>query len=135
MSLRTKLLEIGEDDLAGITDEELAECEISRETLHRCFAEGVELMKGYTERDRVRPIAEHTGEGLDDWEVVIVKYSERTDPLMQGKPKGRALRPLFAVRALSLCLLMQFDPRLPGIDPSRQRSLTRPLRSIKFSRR
>jgi len=67
-------LEISEDELAGITDEQLAEWEISRATLHRCFAEGVELMKDYTERDQMRPIAEHTGDGPDDWQVVIVGY-------------------------------------------------------------
>ena len=43
-------------------------------TLQRCFAEGVELMKDYTERDQMRPIAEHTGDGPDDWQVVIVGY-------------------------------------------------------------
>ena len=59
-------------------------------TLQRCFAEGVELMRAYTERDRVRPIAEHTGDGDDDWEVVIVGYSGLTDPLMQHEPKGSA---------------------------------------------
>jgi hypothetical protein len=83
-------LEISEDELAGIINEQLAEWQISRPTLHRCFAEGVELMRAYTERDRVRPIAEHTGDGDDDWEVVIVGYSGLTDPLMQHEPKGSA---------------------------------------------
>jgi len=37
--------EITEDDLAKITDEQLAEFEISRKELHRVFAEGVRLMQ------------------------------------------------------------------------------------------
>jgi hypothetical protein len=82
-------LVIAENELAAVTDDELAEWGISRTTLHRCFAEGVALMKDKTESDRVRPIAEHVGEGLDDWEVVIVGYSEFTDPLMD-EPKGSA---------------------------------------------
>jgi hypothetical protein len=83
-------LEISEDELAGVTDEQLAEWQISRPTLHRCFAEGVELMKDYTERDQMRPIAEHTGDGDDDWQVVIVGYSGLSEPLMQDEPKGSA---------------------------------------------
>jgi hypothetical protein len=83
-------LEISESDLPEITDDDLQEWGISRETLDRCFAEGIELMKGKTESDRVRPIAEHTGDGPDDWEVMIVGYSAISDPLMQDKPKGSA---------------------------------------------
>jgi hypothetical protein len=38
-------VEITENDLAKITDEQLAEFEISRKELHRVFAEGVRLMQ------------------------------------------------------------------------------------------
>jgi hypothetical protein len=65
-------LEIRESELPTITDEKLKRWGISRETLHRCFAQGVELMKG---RDRVRPVADRFGDGLDDWGVHIVGYS------------------------------------------------------------
>ena len=77
-------LEIRESELPTITDEELQRCGILRETLHRCFAEGVELIKDYTERDRVRPIAEHTGDGPDDWGVVIVGYPPDYRPADAG---------------------------------------------------
>jgi hypothetical protein len=83
-------LEIREEELADVTNEELAEWCISREALQACFAEGVELMQGKTESDRVRPIAEHTGEGPDDWFVFLVGYSRLTDPLMQYKLKDSA---------------------------------------------
>jgi len=83
-------LEIHENELAGISDKDLKKWGISRETLHRCFAEGVELMKGKTERDRVRPIAEQFGSGPDDWEVLICSYSPFTTPLLQGAPRGSA---------------------------------------------
>ena len=68
-------LEIHENELAGINDKDLKKWGISRETPHRCFAESVELMKYKTERDRMRPIAEHVGDGPDAWEVLIVGYS------------------------------------------------------------
>ena len=83
-------LEIHENELAGISDQDLKKWGISRKTLHRCFAEGVELMKGKTERDRLRSIAEQFGSGPDDWEVLIVGYSPLTHPLMQGAPRGSA---------------------------------------------
>ena len=77
-------LEIHENELAGINDKDLKKWGISRETPHRCFAESVELMKYKTERDRMRPIAEHVGDGPDAWEVLIA------DPLMQDAPRGSA---------------------------------------------
>lgn len=83
-------LEIHENELAGINDKDLKKWGISRETPHRCFAESVELMKYKTERDRMRPIAEHVGDGPDAWEVLIVGYSPFTDPLMQDAPRGSA---------------------------------------------
>jgi len=70
-------VEIGEDELRTLTDKELAKLRISREELHRCFAEGVKLMKRRSGSDRVRPIAVETYDGK--WEVHIVQ----SDPLMQ----------------------------------------------------
>jgi len=70
-------VEIGEDELRTLTDKELAKLRISREELHRCFAEGVKLMKRRGGSDRVRPIAVETYDGK--WEVHIVQ----SDPLMQ----------------------------------------------------
>ena len=78
-----KDLLIRESELPNITDEELKEWGISREALLRCFAESVELMKGKTERDCVRPIAKHFGDSPDDWVVMMgVRYSALNDPLM-----------------------------------------------------
>jgi hypothetical protein len=71
---------IGEDDLPSLTNEELAKLRISREELHRCFAEGVKLMGGRSDSDRVRPCAVKTFNGK--WEVHIVRYSGLSDPLM-----------------------------------------------------
>jgi hypothetical protein len=74
------------EDYARITDEQLEELEITREELVRCWEEGEELMKDHVPGDRVRPIAELNNDGTR--EVMIVGYSEHTDPLMQGeKPK------------------------------------------------
>ena len=81
-------LEIHENELAGISDQDLKKWGISRKTLHRCFAEGLELMKSYTERDRMRPLAEHTGDGPDAWEVFICGYSPFTDPLMPARQRA-----------------------------------------------
>jgi hypothetical protein len=69
-------VEISEDELPRLTNRELAKLRISREELHRCFAEGVKLMKGRSDSDRVRPIAVETFNGK--WEVHIVRYS--SDP-------------------------------------------------------
>jgi hypothetical protein len=65
-----------------ITAAELRKWDISRRDLMRCFAEGVELMKGRTPSDRVRPIAAQRLDGV--WEVMLCGYSALTDPLMQG---------------------------------------------------
>jgi hypothetical protein len=95
-------VEIREDKLASVTDAELALMEISRDDLHRCFAEGVELMQGMTPSDRVRPLAYYTyGNGwryrdseptvsAAGWVVVLCGYSAKTDPLMQGQTQGTA---------------------------------------------
>jgi hypothetical protein len=47
----------------------------------RCFAEGVELMKGRSPAERVRPVADQRLDG--EWEVILCRYSALTDPLMQ----------------------------------------------------
>jgi hypothetical protein len=67
-------VEISEDELPRLTNEELAKLRISREELYRCFAEGVKLMKGYSDSDRVRAIAVETYDGK--WEVHIVGLSD-----------------------------------------------------------
>jgi hypothetical protein len=75
-------IEIRECGLPHITAAELRKWDISRRDLMRCFAEGVELMKGRTPSDRVRPIAAQRLDGV--WEVMLCGYSALTDPLMQG---------------------------------------------------
>jgi hypothetical protein len=55
---------------------------MSRADLHRCFAEGIELMKGMKPDDRCRPVAHRRVDG--QWEV----HSEHGDPLMEGPAKA-----------------------------------------------
>jgi hypothetical protein len=76
-------------NLATITDEELEKwLQISREDLLACWKEGEKLMEDYEPSDRVRPIAEQLNDGSR--EVIIVKYSEYTDQLMQdNEPTGK----------------------------------------------
>jgi hypothetical protein len=50
-------IEIREDELSTITDAELIEFGISRETLHDCFVEGLRLMQSINADGRVRPHA------------------------------------------------------------------------------
>jgi hypothetical protein len=61
---------------------------MSRADLQRCFAEGVKLMEGTTERDRVRPCADETAD--DEWIVTLVHYSALSDPFMQDRAQGKA---------------------------------------------
>jgi hypothetical protein len=79
-------IEIREDELASITNAELADLRLSREQLHQLFAEGVELMRSRKPGDRVRPVAMEISDG--DWFVDLVRYSPLRDPLMQGPLKG-----------------------------------------------
>jgi hypothetical protein len=72
-------LRIDEEVLPTIADADLTELGISREELHRCFKEGRRLMRGYTDRDRVRPVADQRRDGT--WEVNRVWYSPLNDPL------------------------------------------------------
>jgi len=74
---------ITETDLPNITNAELRKWGISRRDLMRCFAEGVELMRGRSPAERVRPIADQRLDG--EWEVMLCGYSALTDPLMQGQ--------------------------------------------------
>ena len=82
---------IDEKDLPTIADADLRKLRISRKELRRCFEEGRRLMQGYTDRDRVRPVADQRRDGT--WEVNPVWYSPFSDPLMQEPANGRAKRP------------------------------------------
>jgi hypothetical protein len=73
--------------LGRITDELLAEWEISRDELHRVFAEGVKLMHGVKPSHRARAVADQHLDGT--WVVAIVGYSPLSDPLT---PEGRSSR-------------------------------------------
>jgi hypothetical protein len=92
---------IREDELPTITEADLRWLGISRDDLLRCFAEGVELMKGTEPGDRVRPIAElHDRPWIDGnrtvarilsgggrsegWIVSLCGYSAASDPLLAG---------------------------------------------------
>jgi hypothetical protein len=90
------------DDLTLLTDAELKTLRMSRADLQRCFAEGVKLLEGTTERDRVRPCADETADG--EWIVTLVHYSALSAgsgagqgvPYPQGTPTRRRLGPLEA---------------------------------------
>ena len=73
-------VEIREDE--PVTNADLRKLGMSRADLHRCFAEGIELMKGMKPGDRCRPVAHRRPDGR--WEV----HSEHSDPLMQGPAKA-----------------------------------------------
>jgi hypothetical protein len=75
------------DQLPTVTMDELKMLGMSRDELHQCFAEGFKLMADHIASGRVRPVASQTLDGK--WEVRIVRYSELSDPLMQG-PGGTA---------------------------------------------
>ena len=74
---------INEDELPTVTDAELIWLRLTREQLHELFAMGVELMRGKTVHDRVRPVAAEAIEG--HWEVRLVPLDD---------PLSRARRPL-----------------------------------------
>jgi hypothetical protein len=80
---------IYEHELPHITDKELAMIDISRKELHRVFAEGMQLMeeRGATDSDRIRPCADRMRKSRE-WIVVLVRYSELSDPLMKGPAAG-----------------------------------------------
>jgi len=76
------------DDLTLLTDAELKTLRMSRADLQRCFAEGLKLMEGATEHDRVRPCADEAADG--EWIVTLVQYSALSDPLKQDRAQGKA---------------------------------------------
>jgi hypothetical protein len=63
-------IEIREEELPTITDAELIEFGISRETLHDCFVEGMRLMQLINPGERVRSYAAPRSDG--EWEVRLV---------------------------------------------------------------
>jgi hypothetical protein len=78
---------IREDEIAALTRAELKRLHISRQEIRRVFAEARELMRDVKPGDRVRPCADQ----LDGhFEVILVGYSSRNDPLMQGPAAGSA---------------------------------------------
>jgi hypothetical protein len=81
---------IYEEDLAGITASELWKLRMSRPVLKKCFAEGVMLMQGKTENDRVRPCA-YPILGGKQWVVHLVKYPGQRDPPMEDREAAEAL--------------------------------------------
>jgi hypothetical protein len=80
---------IYEEDLEGITASELWKLHMSRPVLKRCFAEGVMLMQGKTENDRVRPCAYPILGGLQ-WVVHLVQYPGRSDAPMEVREAAKA---------------------------------------------
>jgi hypothetical protein len=68
-------VEIFENELASVTKEELAILRLSREQLHRLFAEGVTLMQGTKLGERVRPIAAETLHGIGKFIFVTIPHS------------------------------------------------------------
>jgi hypothetical protein len=81
---------ISEDELPTVTDSELAWLRLTRDQLNQLFAMGVDLMRGKTVRDRVRPVADEDWNG--NWVVRLVHYSPLSDPLMQVR-RHKGTRP------------------------------------------
>jgi hypothetical protein len=81
---------IREDELVSITEDDLKKLGISREVLHRCFAEGVAMMKAQNiePSDRIRPTA---GEVYGEWKVILVQYSPSAIFLMEGPEDVEAI--------------------------------------------
>jgi hypothetical protein len=83
-------IEIREEELSMITDAELIELGISRETLRDCFAQGGRLMQQMQlieAGERVRLCAAPRLDG--EWEVRLVRYSALSDPLTRSLRGGR----------------------------------------------
>ena len=83
-------VEICEEELPTITDAELIEFGISRETLRDCFTEGVrlmQLMQSSKAEERVRPCAAPRLDGK--WEVRLIRDSALSVPLMPGHRRRR----------------------------------------------
>ena len=78
-----------EDELATITKADLKMLGITRSDLDYVFEEGKRLMKDRGiepgDRTRIRPVA---AEHLDgSWEVILVGYSPKSDPLLNDGGK------------------------------------------------
>jgi hypothetical protein len=74
-------VEIREDQLPTITDAELIELGISRETLRDCFAEGGRLMQRMQSIETGKRVRLCAAPKLDgEWEVRLVRYSALSDP-------------------------------------------------------
>ena len=56
--------------------------------LKKCFAEGIILMQGKNENDRIRPCA-YLLSGKQ-WVVHLVQYPGRSDPLMEDREAATA---------------------------------------------
>jgi hypothetical protein len=85
------------DDLTLLTDAELKTLRMSRADLQRCFAEGVKLMEGTTERDRVRRrrMDRHFSFGAQR-SARAGSGAGQGVPYPQGSPNRRRLGPLEA---------------------------------------
>jgi hypothetical protein len=79
---------IREDEVPSLTRAELRRLHISRREIRRVFAEARELMCDVKPGDRKRPCADQHLDG--HFEVILVGYSSRSDPLMQGPAAGSA---------------------------------------------
>jgi hypothetical protein len=80
---------IYEDDLPLVIARDLKRLRMTREVLHRCFAEGVRRMQEPgKDWARCRPTAQETLDG--EWEVGCGGYNQYTHPLMAGPAKGKA---------------------------------------------
>jgi hypothetical protein len=81
---------IREDQLPSLTRAELRRLHISPKEIRRVFAKARELMRERNVKpgDRIRPCADEMLNG--DFIVALVRYSERTDPLMRDPPAGNA---------------------------------------------
>ena len=79
---------IDEAVLASITDTELRLFRISRQELHRVFAEGIELMRSMRPSESARPCAIKTLDGR--WVVHLTCHSALSDPLLAGPIAGDA---------------------------------------------
>jgi len=75
---------IREDEIATLTDEELAEFRISREGMRRLFSEAAKMIEGVSASDRMRVCADESLDGK--FELNLVQYSPISDPLMQDIP-------------------------------------------------
>ena len=87
LDTETGEVEIHEEELPTITDAELIEFGISRETLRDCFTEGVQLMQSIKAGERVRPCAAPRLDGK--WEVRLIRDSALSVPLMPGRRRRR----------------------------------------------